>query len=198
LAVAAYGSYYRAGWSETNGLPFERVLESAVELGAPTIRVWPGAKGSADVDAAERRAVVDDLRRIATQAARVGVTITTEFHGGTLTDTNESAARLLAEVDAPNLYTGWQPHNGEATGDCVDGLRAVAGRVSNIHVFHWWPTSAERHPLVDGEARWAAFWPVLRALPGERYALLEFVQDDAPEAFLRDAATLRRWLNASG
>lgn len=194
LRVAAYGSYYRAGWSETNGLPFRQVLDSAVELGAPTIRVWPGGKGSADVDATGRRAVVDDLRRIADIAAQAGVTISTEFHGGTLTDTNESACRLLEEVAHPNLFTCWQPHNGEATEACVEGLRAVLPRVGNVHVFHWWPTSAERHALADGAARWTPFLKELKTLPGERFAMLEFVQGDSEDAFLRDAATLVAWL----
>ena len=198
LRVAAYGSYYRAGFSEANGLPFKQVLDSAVELGAPTIRVWPGNKGSADVGENGRWAVIEDLRRIAGLAAQVGVTISTEFHGGTLTDTNDSASQLLVEVDHPNLFTCWQPHNGEATEDCVAGLRAVAPRVSNVHVFHWWPSSAERHPLAEGEARWAEFWRELKPLAGERFAMLEFVPGDAEEAFLRDAATLRRWLGTAG
>lgn len=194
LRVAAYGSYYRAGWSEMNGLPFKHVLDSAVELGAPTIRVWPGAKGSADVDKAERRAVTDDLRRIAALAGQAGLTVSTEFHGGTLTDTNASASQLLAEADHPDLFTCWQPHNGEATAECVAGLRELLPRVSNVHVFHWWPTAAERHPLADGAARWAQFLRELKPLSGERFAMLEFVQGDAEEAFLRDAATLSAWL----
>ncbi|MEY4487633.1 MAG: hypothetical protein RIQ79_141 [Verrucomicrobiota bacterium] len=198
LRVAAYGSYYRAGHSEGNGLTFRSVLDSAVELGAPTIRVWPGVKGSADVDENGRWKVIEDLRRIASQAAQVGVSITLEFHGGTLTDTNDSASQLLVEVDHPNVFTGWQPHNGESTADCVSGLRAVLSRVSTLHVFHWWPSSEDRHPLADGEARWAEFWRELRTLPGERYALMEFVPGDAPEAFLRDASTLREWLRRQG
>ena len=194
LHVAAYGSYYRAGWSETNGLPFKQVLDSALELGAPTIRVWPGNKGSADVGESGRWEVIEDLRRIAGLAAQVGVTISTEFHGGTLTDTNESANQLLVEVDHPNLFTYWQPHNGEETAECVAGLRAVASRVSNVHVFHWWPTSADRHPLAEGAARWAEFLRELKALSGERFAMLEFVKGDDPDMFLRDAATLAEWL----
>ena len=197
LVVAAYGSYYRAGWSETNGLPFRQVLDSAVELGAKTIRVWPGNKGSADMDKAGREAIVEDLRRIAGLAAQVGVSVSTEFHGGTLTDTNESAGRLLAEVGHANLFTCWQPHNGEETAECVAGLREVLQKVGNIHVFHWWPTAAERLPLAEGEARWREFFRVLKTLPGERYAMLEFVPDDAPEAFLRDAGVLERWLRAA-
>jgi len=194
LATAAYGSYYRAGQSESAGLAFERVLETAVELGAPTIRVWPGAAGSDVTDEEGRWKIIEDLRRIAGLAAKAGVSITTEFHGGTLTDTNESAGGLLVEVDHPNLFTGWQPHNGETTEDCVAGLKEVLPKVSTIHVFHWWPTGAERHPLAAGAERWACFWALLRQAPGDRYALLEFVQGDEPEAFLRDAETLREWL----
>ncbi|CAM3063698.1 sugar phosphate isomerase/epimerase [Rariglobus hedericola] len=194
LTTAAYGSYYRAGQSEGNGLAFERVLETAIELGAPTIRVWPGAAGSDVTDEEGRWKIIHDLRRIAAMAAKAGVSVSTEFHGGTLTDTNESAAQLLVEVDHPNLLTCWQPHNGEATDECVAGLREVQSRVSNIHVFHWWPTPADKHPLADGAERWGRFWPLIQDMPGDRYALLEFVQGDEPEAFLRDAATLREWL----
>lgn len=199
LKVAAYGSYYRAGWSEANGLPFKQVLDSAVELGAPTIRVWPGSKGSAEMDAHGRRAVVDDLRRIASLAAQVGVSVSTEFHGGTLTDTNESASRLLlAEAEHPNLFTCWQPHNGEETPECVAGLRALRAKVSNLHVFHWWPTAVDRHFLAEGAARWAEFLGELQDVEGDRFALMEFVRDDDPEVFLRDAATLDGWLRGPG
>lgn len=194
LVTAAYGSYYRVGQSEGAGLTFESVLETAVELGAPTIRVWPGGAGSDAVDEEGRWKIIADLRRIATLAAKANVSISTEFHGGTLTDTNESASKLLVEVDHANVFTCWQPHNGEATPDCVSGLQAVLPRVSNIHVFHWWPTSAERHALSDGAERWGRFWPLLKQAPGDRHALLEFVQGDSPDAFLRDAATLRQWL----
>jgi sugar phosphate isomerase/epimerase len=194
LGVAAYGSYYRAGQSEGAGLSFERVLETAVELGAPTIRIWPGGAGSDVTDEEGRWKIIEDLKRIAGLAGKSGVSVSAEFHGGTLTDTNESAGKLLVEVDHPNFYIGWQPHNGEATAECVRGLGEVVSRVSNIHVFHWWPTSAERHPLADGAERWAQFWPLIKQAPGDRYALLEFVKGDDPEAFLRDAKTLKEWL----
>ena len=194
LRIAAYGSYYRAGGGAPDNPDFARVLDSAVALGAPTIRVWPGGVGSAKLDADGRKRVVDDLIRIADLAAPAGVSISTEFHDGTLTDTNDSARRLLAETPHPNLFTYWQPHNGEPTPECVDGLRAILPRVSNVHVFHWWPTAAERHPLAAGAARWAEFFRELAPLPDTRFALLEFVRDDAEAAFFEDAATLREWL----
>ncbi len=196
LRVAAYGSYYRAGGENADNPDFARVLDSAVALGAPTIRVWPGGAGSARLDADGRKRVVDDLLRVADLASRAGVSVSTEFHDGTLTDTNDSARRLLAEAPHPNLFTYWQPHNGEPTLECVEGMRAVLPRVSNVHVFHWWPTSAQRHPLADGAARWAEFWRELAPAKGERFALLEFVRDDAEAALLEDAATLHAWLAA--
>jgi hypothetical protein len=76
----------------------------------------------------------------------------------------------------------------------VEGLTEVLPRVSNLHVFHWWPTAAERHPLADGEERWGRFLALIKQAPEKRHALLEFVSGDAPEAFMRDAATLRQWL----
>ena len=194
LSMAAYGSYYRVGQSESAGMSFEKILETAVELGAPMIRVWAGGAGSDTVDEEGRWKIIRDFRAIADLAARAGVSVASEFHGGTLTDTNESAGRLLVEVDHPNVFTLWQPHNGEETAECVRGLRELLPKVGNAHVFHWWPTAAERHPLAEGAERWAQFLTLLKQAPGDRFALLEFVQGDEPEAFLRDAATLKQWL----
>lgn len=198
LRVAAYGSYYRVAQSENEGLLFKDVLETALELGVPTIRVWPGTKGSDVASEPERARVVADLLRIAEMAASKGITVATEFHGGSLTDTNESAARLLDDAKHPALLTYWQPHNGEATTEALRGLKAVLPRVGNLHVFHWWPTSADRHPLAEGAQRWQAFLAEIKKAPTpggrDRFALMEFVPGDDSAAFLRDAATLKEWL----
>lgn len=198
LAVAAYGSYYRAGQSEGAGLPFGRVLETAVVLGAPVVRVWAGAAGSSAMDEPTRWRIIEDLRRIADLASQSLVGVSLEFHGGTLTDTNDSASQLLVELDHPNIRCQWQPHNGEETGACLEGLRAILPRLGNVHVFHWWPTSAERHPLADGGERWRAFFEVIAAAPGDRHAMLEFVPGDDPAAVERDAAVLKRWIQEAG
>ena len=92
LDAAAYGSYYRVGHPETG--PFEAVLASAVALGAPQIRVWPGNQGSDSADEAYFQTVVEDSRRIADLAQAEGVGIVYEFHADTLTDTNAAALRL--------------------------------------------------------------------------------------------------------
>jgi 3-dehydroshikimate dehydratase len=190
LAVAAYGSYFKVAHSEENGLPFQQVLETAIELGATTIRVWAGTAGSATTTEDARWRVVADLRRIADLAAKAGVRVATEFHGGTLTDTNESTSRLLLEVDHPNLYSYWQPLAGMNDGVCLDALAQLAPRLAHLHVFHW-QTTKDRRPLSEGMERWKKFIARTAQIPGDRCAMLEFVENDTPESFLRDAATLR-------
>ncbi len=195
LVVAAYGSYYRAGHSESAGLPFGKVLESALELGAPLIRVWAGAAGSEEMDEEARWHIVMDLRRIAELAMKAGVRVAAEFHGGTINDTNASSSRLLLEVDHPNFSSYWQPLTGMSDGECLEGLRALGPSLAHLHVFQW-VTPQDRRALAEGTARWAEFLQAAREVPGDRYALLEFVQDDAPENFLRDAATFQTWLQS--
>ena len=197
LTVGAYGSYYKAAHSEGQGLAFARVLETAVTLGAPVIRVWAGPAGSADTDAATRLRVVADLERIAALAAGAGVRIATEFHGGTLTDTNESTAQLLAEVTHPNFVAYWQPSVNYDDAACLAGIDLIGDRLSHVHVFHW-ETVRNRRPLAEGAERWAKFFSRIATVPGDRCAMLEFVEADAPESFLRDAATLRQWLKEQG
>jgi 3-dehydroshikimate dehydratase len=195
LTIPAYGSYYRAGHSEDAGLPFAKVLDSALELEAPLIRIWAGAAGSETTDDDARWHIVSDLKRIAEQAGKAGVRIAAEFHGGTLNDTNASASQLLLEVDHPNFYSYWQPLSGMSDAVCIEGLTALSPRLAHVHVFQW-RTPQDRQPLAEGAERWTEFLRHAAAAPGDRYAMLEFVQADAPENFLRDAATLNTWLSA--
>src|SRR5699024_10558799 len=65
LEVASYCSYYFAGFSEEKGVDFNKVFAAATALTAPSIRVWPGNKGSKETDSQEFNKVVLDTRRIA-------------------------------------------------------------------------------------------------------------------------------------
>lgn len=198
LAVSALGSYYRAGPAAKAGPPFTAVLETALGLGAPCIRVWAGTAGSPETDARLRDAIVGDLRTIARQAADAGVRVATEWHAGTLTDTTASALALLREVDHPNLGTFWQPRIGDPLEQGVADLRAIAPRLEAVHVFHW-RTVQDRRPLAEGEAPWRAYLAEIRACaPRVRFASLEFLPSETLEDLRRDAATLVRWTAPAG
>ena len=196
LSVTAYGSYYRLAAS--GGTPFEEVLAAAEALGAPAIRVWAGNRGSADTDAAGRKAVAEDAMRCADLAGARRISICYEFHGGTLTDTTESALALLAETEHPFVRSLWQPPHGKPLEECVASLRAMMPRLHHVHVFHWWPDPGHRHALAAGRERWEAYVAELKSCPEDTDLLLEFVRNDDPDILPEDAQTLREILALSG
>ncbi len=195
LACCSYGSYYRAGVSEDEGLSFASVLETAETLEAPLIRIWAGRKGSEEVDEQSRQRITADCRRVGDMAAERNIRVALEFHGGTLTDTPESAARLLSETDGHNVETLWQPGAGEETGVSVASLRTILPKLANMHVFHWRPDKS-RLPLREGKDKWAELFDVVanEAPSRTRYALMEFVKDGNPEQFYEDAECLKSLL----
>lgn len=194
LEVAAYGSYYRVGASEQDGLDFQSVLNSAKALQAPCIRVWPGNRGSEDADRAFRKWVTEELRRISSMAGDAGINVVLEYHGGTLTDADASALQLLEEVNHPNCRTLWQPPNGQAFEDSLQGLKNILPWLENVHAFHWWPTARDRFPLAEGEDRWKEYLALAADCDHPFHVLLEFVCNDQPDQLVEDSKTLRRWI----
>jgi 3-dehydroshikimate dehydratase len=195
LAIAAYGSYYYAGWSPAQGLEFPLVLETALALGAPCIRVWSGREGSSTIPPEQRARVVADLRRCVGQAAAAGLRVATEFHSGTLMDTAASARAVFEEIAHPDLRAYWQPQDGEKTPRALASLRALAPWLENVHVFHWWPSLVERHPLAEGADRWRSFLQEAALAPVAQHALLEFMPGNSLAELAAEAATLRELLH---
>ena len=201
LTVCSYGSYYRAGTGEPPA--FEAVIESALALHAPLVRVWAGRRGAADADEAYRQAVTEDSQRVLGLAQQAGLGVAYEFHENTLTDTNASALRLLREVGGAKpdldpvsgLSTYWQPSLNMDEPTRLEGLRAVLPWLSHVHVPH--RRGRTRMPLADGADLWPPRLEAVRSSGRDHYALIEFVQDDAPEVFLQDAATLLEWIGES-
>jgi sugar phosphate isomerase/epimerase len=215
LTVAAYGSYYRLGvpvgfqhWGQPNP-DFRAVLDSAVALGAPVVRVWAGVSGSADTSQSGYTAVADDLRRVCDLAAEAGVRVGLEYHGGTLTDTLTSTLRLSS--DCPDTLLYWQPSQAESPEARLASLTAVASRLAHLHVFHWRlddTGKTHRRPLAEGTDAWTSYLMTARtapplqtgiarhpATPVPRCAMLEFVPDDDIAALPTEAAALRHLLS---
>jgi 3-dehydroshikimate dehydratase len=198
LEVAAYGSYYRAGSDE--GEDFRYVLDSAVALETPTIRVWAGKSvSSAEATSDDRKRIAADLARITTLAGEQNITVATEFHANTLTDTLASTLQLFDEVADPAMQCYWQPPFKSTQLENLTAIDAIADRLANIHVFHWiddGTDTIDRRPLAEGAGDWQAYFEKFAAIPGDRWALLEFVAGDDPDAFAPDAASLRALLGA--
>lgn len=188
--VASYGSYLFAGQSDSGEV--SRVLDTAVAVRAPNVRVWCPLGLGPTSEGRERAAVVDALQTIVSSAIERRLTVSLEYHQGTLTETAASAGALLEAVGSSALFTYWQPVPGR---DHRAELAAIADDVSHLHVFRW-AEDGTRLALSDG----ADLWPEAFASLGSgrwartRVAFLEFVRDDDPDQLAADAATLRAWL----
>jgi sugar phosphate isomerase/epimerase len=193
LQVASYGSYYKAGVSEDQGLSFEAVLDSALELQAKVIRVWAGEKGSDVITADEYCKVVEDLLRIGDVAEKAGINVSMEYHRNTLTDTNDAVLRLKNDLKDSPVGFFWQPAVDESVAYRLSGLRDVKSKLANMHVFQW-INGVQRCPLSDGIEEWTKYLAEAADVAGEHFALLEFIKDDSCEQLYRDAHTLNNLL----
>lgn len=194
LVIPSYGSYFRMD-PECFDPEFCDVLDTAVALGATTIRVWAGGKGSAEMDDTYRKRLVDECRRVASLAEAAGCVVGLEYHRNTATDANAAAAAFVSEVGHPAVRCYWQPRERCAPEARLAGLQMIMPVLCHLHVFQWCGQPVVREPLSVGEEEWLRY---LRAVqdggPVEVGAFLEFVQDDGPECVMRDARTLAGWI----
>lgn len=200
LETSSYGSYYRVLDAEGAPVPFEPFLESAQALGTDTIRIWAGQDPSDAVSDGLREKLVDQIRSATEAADKLGIRLGLEFHANTLSDSNYATQSLLDAVDHSNLFAYWQPvYWLTDPAYRIEGLKQLAPKVSNLHVFYWqfrpgrgdWGQSTDRRPLEEAVDDWRSYFEVPLDPSFQHYALMEFVRDDDPEQFLRDAATLK-------
>lgn len=189
LIIDTYGSYYRCSGTDED---IASTVETAAALGAKNLRVWAGTSGTADTDEITRQSVTENLRKVCLAASKHGLTVSPEFHGGTLTDHWESAVRLANDVDEENLQLYWQPNQYRDDDYNLTALRAVLPWLSNVHVFTW--VGRDWFPLMDGERMWRQYIDVIAADGKDHGMLMEFVLNHAEDQLYRDAEVLHRWL----
>ena len=189
IVCASYGSYYKL---PVTGDGFDDVLDTASALGASSVRIWAGTSGARDTDVMTRAAMTETLRRNADAAAERGMELSFEYHGGTLTDSADSAIWLLHDCGRENVRLHWQPNQFEDLDYNLRALRRVAEYVDIVHVFSW--EGEKWFPLAKHEDAWRRYFDVLFELGNPRSALLEFLPCECRDDLLRDAETLNKWV----
>lgn len=187
LATSCYGSYWRA----EEGSPFDLVLQAAIALGAPKIRIWPGAKSSERTSDIEWAEIRDRILFAADQAEEHGISLTLEIHPNTLTDYPQPALRLLTALQN-RVAAHWQPSPYLNSEQNFQFMRLLAPLINGFHVFHWLNLrgEVERRPLAEGLKDWELFLSL--APPGRHPLMLEFVVGDEPGQLNEDAAALHQ------
>jgi 3-dehydroshikimate dehydratase len=194
LRVASYGSRFRVG-AECVG-EFDAALEGARLLGAPRIRVRAGGVAARRSTPCQWGLVVRDTRVVADRAADAGIEVVFAQEEGTVSDGARSAARLLAEVDRPNVLVCWEPRIGLSAADAGAELDLLAPKVAGVHVFSWSPGRL-RSPLADRAELWLDAVDRLAATARPVDVYLEFVPNDDPVALRREGASLRALVDSA-
>ena len=101
---------------------------------------------------------------IADMALNEGIKIAFEYHGDTLTDSAESAYRLLAQTK--NLYCYWQPSNVFDEKNNIASIKKILPWLSYIHVFHWKKVN-ERCSLDEGNDVWKRYFEAISKAKGD-------------------------------
>jgi 3-dehydroshikimate dehydratase len=197
LQISSYGSYIRV---TEDDLPFDQVLETAIALGAPSIRVWAGRSGSADATPEHRRHVATVIAQAADAAAAQDVTINLEYHRNTLTDTAPSALKFLDEVASQRTTTRlpvrsyYQSHRATPADEALKAVHALREHLVHVHVFSL-DANGRRLPLAARADLWQPLFAELATEDRTYHVQLEHVAGDDPAQLQRDAAALLTWLD---
>ncbi|MET4781092.1 hypothetical protein [Glaciihabitans sp. UYNi722] len=105
-------------------------------------------------------------------------------------DTVTAVLRRCAEIETVRTYR--QPPVGHSDDRAIEGLLRVLDRVCAIHVFSWWP-GRKRRELAYRSSFWERVVDITSVNKPGLDAFLEFVRDDDPVAFARDADSLRQF-----
>ena len=196
LSISSYGSYFRAGIHDIK--EFEINLETAKALQAPTIRIWASNTASVDADHALWQTVISDSRTMSEMALNEKISVAFEYHRNTLTDTNESAYKLITQIGHNNSFLYWQPLLDLSVIERYEGLNKILPWLKNIHVFQWTLNSLTkeiiRHPIKDGLEEWKRYVEVVRKSSKKHYLMLEFIKDGDPKQFIEDACIMKSLL----
>lgn len=193
LKIYAYATYYKLMQGLDPVSEFGALLEIAVALKAPVIRIWAGRTASFDVDEEFYQQAAKEARILCDMAAEFKIVVAFEYHRKSLTDNASSALKLIRLIDRDNVKLYWQPNPELSLKKNLEELKQVRHVVVQVHAFSWNERN-ERFPLKKHEKQWLQY---LLWIPQNCPILLEFIQNDSMEQFYKDALTLNEWCNKS-
>lgn len=187
LTVNSYGSYYTVG--SGNREEWEKICRIAEALGASSVRVWLGKKGSAKTTEAEYRAMLADAEYICGTAASYGITVMPECHNGTYNDNTDAFLRFASDLNKNNFATYFQSRYLDLQYD-FDRLERTLPYIKTVHISY-----SERMRMQVFGRRDTEYVNRLAdkliSLGYDGTVLLEYTYFAAPKYFLKDMKRLR-------
>lgn len=187
LTVTSYGSFYRVGRGDEDRAVFSSVLETALRLQAPAVRVWAPSPGTigADALAAEGAALAD-------RAGRHGITLCLEPHEMSAVGSYDRLAELIEAAGHPFFKACWTQLPGSGAAESERAAERLGPNLELVHVRHW-TDGYDRMPLDGDDPCWkaiAGLAETARKSVLDRWAVLEYLADERPETLERESKVL--------
>lgn len=185
IEIFSLGSYCKM----ENREDCDKTLETAFLLGAPVIRVWAGTKPPCKCDKEYIRMIADNTIYMAKKAQKLNIRIGFEYHQNTLTETSESAAKLIELVGMKNVGLYWQPlHSSNLEDNLKARKAAIPLLVGNLHI-HNYSIEKGYQPLSEIKEILHMYYDDIKNEPYN--LLIEFVKDSDLNIFVEDVNTLK-------
>ncbi|MEA2062316.1 MAG: sugar phosphate isomerase/epimerase family protein [Gemmatimonadota bacterium] len=187
IEIPSYGSYFDA--SEHTEKDFAPVLETAVRLGAGTIRIWPGWVEPKDLTDEQFSRIASTARDAAEMASKENVRVAFEYHLDTPTEGARRVLKILEAAGHPNLYSYYQflePYDIETN---VRNLELIAPRMTYVHCHYY--EQEKPLALAEGTAMWSAICGGLKKINYDGFIFMEFVKGGTARQLAEDVAVLR-------
>ena len=202
LTTASYAPLYRVESGGEPGLRFDAVLDAAVELHSPILRVFVGESSATSKDAEQRGHLIAELKRLGDRAGQRGMTVCLSFGRNTYLDRYAPAVDLVNEIAHPFVRLAWEALPGTAPEECSAALEAAGGSVGMLLVRRIERDGASG-PLEKEEAAWrkrlAAFKRAEIDPKMGQFIVIGAIRDSAPQdsaaalpGLAEDVALLRR------
>lgn len=184
IACSSYGSYFRSGTDDLDTL--KGYIDAAHILGTNVIRIWCGDRSCDKYAKGERESLISDCIAAAEIARGEGVTLCTECHRNSYTETKEGLLDLMKCVNSTSFLTYWQPNQFRSVEENLEYAKLAAPYTVKIHVFNW--KRDDRLPLERAIETWQQY---LACFDGSQDLLLEFMPHGTIAELPREAHALR-------
>jgi sugar phosphate isomerase/epimerase len=149
----------------------KRWIDRAVELGAPTIRIFAGDVQKGTTEAQARQWTIEAVRECCTYAAQRGVILALENHGGIVT-TADQLLSIVREIDSPWFGVNWDSGNFRSA-DPYAELEAVAPYAVTAQI-----KVSFASPKARTRADWARVVGILKDVGYRGWVALEYEEEE--------------------
>lgn len=189
IGICSYGSYYRAGCGD--GKKWEQICKIAAAMGAQSVRIWLGTKNSEDTDEAQRKALLEDTKRMCRVAAEYSLLVCAECHDNTFNNNTDAILSFVKELSADNFKTYFQSRYFRFEYD-MDRIDRTYSITENVHVSYSEVTREQRFRKKDKRYLDA----ILKKYREKNYGgivMIEFTSRASEKAFIKDVEKLKQY-----